>query len=329
MSVIFITGASGFIGRHLAKSLARDGQQVLALIRMSAELGDLAESKVKVFRGDFALEKDLAKIFDEYPVEIVFHLASMVKEAGVPDSLFYQVNVEGTRTLLEVSQKHQIKRLVYVSTTGVLGDVDAVPAPADAPYKPVDIYQKTKTEAEKLVLEYGKKGFFEVVVGRPGAVYGPGDKRFLKIFKMINQGIFVMLGPGENYLHPVYVSDLAEGLKLCATVAGINGRIYNLAGRRFFKVKEWIAAISRALGKKTLPWRLPLGPVLWASDIFEWFGKKFHFEPPIFRRRIEFFVKNRAFNISSAVEDLGFKPEVELEEGLKKTVAWYRDNKWL
>jgi nucleoside-diphosphate-sugar epimerase len=329
MSNYFVSGASGFIGRHLVRSLLADGGSVFILVRPLAEVADLEAKGAVVFRGDFTKIGDLEKFFPGLKIDVVFHLAALVKEAGVPDSLFYRVNVEGTKNLLKIAKKYGVGRFVQVSTTGVLGDVDQIPAPVDAPYKPVDIYQKTKTEAEVIVRQFGYDNNLEVVIARPGAVYGPGDRRFLKLFKMVNRGFFAMLGRGQNYLHPVYIDDLVAGLKLCGTVPGIGGRIYHLAGLKYVTVKEWTEAIAAALNKKIRPLHLPLGPILLAADIFEWLGKTFRFEPPIFRRRIEFFVKNRAFDISVAVAELGYFPGVTLKEGLKKTVSWYRQNKWL
>lgn len=329
MTGYLVTGASGFIGRHLTAALLADGEKVFVLVRPEAEVEDLGSSGAQIFRGDFTREKDLEPIFQIGNIEIVFHLAAIMKEAGVSNQFFYEVNVAATRRLLELAKKYGVKRFVYVSTTGVLGDVEKIPADENEPCRATDIYQKTKAEAEKLVLEFGKNEGIEVVVARPGAVYGPGDKRFLKLFQLIKKHLFVMLGTGRNFIHPVYITDVVDGLKLCARVPGISGQIYHLAGSRYVTVNEFADNIAAAIGVKILPFKLPLGPVLFLSDIFEWLGKIFHFELPIFRRKMEFFVKNRAFAITAAIKGLGYTPKVGLVRGLELTVKWYREKKWL
>src|SRR5690606_17214030 len=181
-------------------------------------------------------------------VEVVYHIAATYREAGQPDAAYRAINVEGTRHLLEASRAGGARRLVHCSTGGVHGHIADPPANEDAPFNPGDVYQETKLEAEQLARAYSVETGFDVVVARPIGIYGPGDTRFLKMFRGLKRGRFPMLGAGRVFYHLTFIDDLVEGFRLCGTVPGARGRTYILAGPRYTTLAELVALVARDLG---------------------------------------------------------------------------------
>ena len=252
----------------------------------------------------------------------VFHIAALYREAKHADRVYRAVNVTGTRHLLSAAARHDVERFVHCSTVGVHGDVDRLPADEDAPFNPGDIYQETKLEAELLVkqaLEAGLPG----TIFRPVGIYGPGDLRFLKLFKAIHIGRFRMFGDGEVAYHLTYVSDLVQGILLCGQHPAALGEAFILAGPRYTSINELVGLVAAALDRAPPKGRLPLAPLLAAAWLCEGICRPLGIDPPLHRRRCDFFHKSRGFTFDKASRLLGYRPEVDLAEGLRRTAAWY------
>ena len=123
-------------------------------------------------------------------------------------------------------------RLVHCSTVGVHGDIEHPPANEDAPLRPGDVYQRTKVEGERIAREAAARTGLPVTIARPSGIYGPGDRRLLKLFKGVARGRFVVLGSGDIFYHLTYIDDLVEGFRLCGEVPAAANRTYILAGGR-------------------------------------------------------------------------------------------------
>lgn len=257
-------------------------------------------------------------------VETIYHIAATYREAGQPDRAYRDVNVAGSLNVVRGARSHGVRRVVHCSTGGVHGHVDAPPANEDAPFKPGDIYQETKVEAERAVRDEARPDGPELVIARPIGIYGPGDMRFLKMFRGISRGRFPMLGSGEVFYHLTYIDDLCEGFRLCGEVPAAAGRTYLLAGPRYTTLNELVALIAGEL--KTTPPRLhlPVWPVWLAGAVCEALCVPLRIQPPLYRRRVEFYTKSRAFDTTRARTELGFEPVVDLPEGIRRTIAWYR-----
>lgn len=322
-----ITGGTGFVGRHLAASLLSRGGRVRILTR--SEAGRVAEPLpgAEYVHGDLGGDSSLGQALAG--VEKAFHLASFVREAAPADEEFRRVNVLGTERLARAAAAAGVSRFVHVSTTGVHGNVEDPPADEDAPIRAADIYQKTKWEGEEALRLVSKETGLPITIIRPAGVYGPGDARLLKLFRLVQKGRFVMLGDGTTLFHPVHVSDLVRGILLAAESERAVGRTYIVAGERPVKLAELVERIAAALGVQAPRLRFPAGPVLVLAGVVERVCRPFGIEPPLFRRRVEFFTKNRAFSWKRAAEEIGYRPEVSLEDGLAGTVAWYREKGWL
>jgi nucleoside-diphosphate-sugar epimerase len=321
-----VTGATGFTGGHLAATLARRGTAVRALVRARSrgrfEASAAAAAGVVACDGDLASADALARACDG--VDVVYHIAATYREAGQPDAAYRSVNVDGTRHLLDAARARGVRRVVHCSTGGVHGHIAHPPANEDAPFNPGDVYQQTKLDAEILARTYGQTHGLDVVVARPIGIHGPGDTRFLKMFRGLARGRFPMLGSGQAFYHLTYIDDLVEGFRLCGEIPAAAGRTYILAGERYTTLKELVALVAEELGVAP-PWlRLPVWPVWLAGLACELVCVPLRIEPPLYRRRVDFYTKSRAFDTTRARTELGFAPKVDLEEGIKRTAEWYR-----
>jgi nucleoside-diphosphate-sugar epimerase len=259
-------------------------------------------------------------------VGTIYHLAAAYREASHREEGYRQINVGATRNLLEAAAVSGVDRFVHCSTVGVHGHIANPPAQESAAFAPADAYQRTKLEAELLALTYGRERGIPVTVARPTAIYGPGDQRLLKMFRMIAKGTFVMLGSRDIYYHMVYVDDLVDGLQLLATHPGAVGEAFILGGEGYYPLKTIAGKIAGLLGVRA-PWlRLPARPFQLAGSLCEAICLPLGLEPPIYRRRVDFFTKSRAFSIEKARRMLGYSPRVTLDSGLRQTLDWYVSN---
>lgn len=328
---VLVTGATGFTGGHLAARLAREGHAVRALVRPSSTArfaaSAAAAAGVEMAAGDLIDRRAVREAVEG--AEVVYHVAATYRQAGQPASAYRAINVGGTRHVLEAARDAKVRRVVHCSTGGVHGHVAQPPADEDAPFNPGDIYQATKLEAEVLARAFGRAHDLEVVVARPIGIYGPGDTRFLKMFRGIARGRFPILGSGEVFYHLTYIDDLIEGLRLCGEHPAAAGRTYLLAGPEYTTLNELATAIAAELGVAPPRWRLPVWPFWTAGLLCELVCVPLRVEPPIYRRRVEFYTKSRAFDISRAHAELGYQPAVGLRDGIRRTIAWYRQQRLL
>lgn len=282
---------------------------------------------VRLVEGDLADTRALAMLVEG--VDAVLHLAAVYRTAGHPDSYYRDVNVGGTERLLEAAARAGVRRFVHTSTVGVHGHVTRPPADETAPFAPGDVYQATKAEAEALALEFHRRRGLAVAVVRPGAIYGPRETRLLKLFRAIARGRYAVVGSGRSFYHPVYIDDLVQGFLLALERPEAVGQAFIVAGPRYVTQTELAALIARATGGRVLPFRVPAAPLLVAGALVEALCVPFGIEPPLHRRRVEFWVKSRAFTVDKARRLLGYAPRVDLEEGIARAVASYRGAGWL
>ena len=325
MGKVLVTGATGFAGSHLAQRLLQDGHEVRVFIRPGRDVSDLELLGAQIAHGDLVDRESVNQAMDG--IETVYHIAALFRKAGLPDSAYWAVNCHGTVNLLKAAQENSVNRFLHCSTVGVLGHIEDPPADETRPYHPGDIYQTTKCEGEKAVLAFHRdRGLPETVV-RPAGIYGPGDRRWLKLFKPIARRMFAMLGSGETLIHMIYISDLVDAFVLAANNPNAVGRVYIAGGERYVTLNELASTIAGAVGVSDSFLHIPFTPVRVMSGIVEDVCKIIHMEPPIYRRRVDFFAHDRAFDITRAQTELGYAPKVSLEEGIRRTADWYKGQK--
>jgi nucleoside-diphosphate-sugar epimerase len=317
---VLVTGATGFLGNHLAHTLAAAGHSVRVLVRPSKRAQRLADAGIEIFEGELTNEGHVERATKDCAA--VYHLAAAFRNVAYSDDHYWQVNVGGTLNVLAAARAHGCERVVHCSTGGVHGHIDAPPADETYRFKPGDVYQRTKLEAE-LAATAAAKGGMPVSIVRPGAIYGEGDMRFLRLFRAIQQRRFAMVGSGHTRLHMVYVDDMVRGLMLAGSHPKAPGETFLIAGAEAPTLNEIAESVADAIGARRPRLHVPVWPVYAAAVLCEAISARLGVEPPLHRRRVGFFTHHREFDITKARRLLSYEPRVPLREGLRRTAAWY------
>ena len=317
---VLVTGATGFTGKNLAHALAAAGHSVRALVRPSKHVRALADAGIDVFEGQLTSAEDVHEA--AIGCSRIYHLAAAFRNVAHSDDHYWRVNVGGTLNVLVAARAHGCERLVHCSTGGVHGHIERPPADETYRFKPGDVYQKTKLEAE-LAVAAAADGGVPVSIVRPGAIYGEGDTRFLRLFRAIQRRRFAMVGSGRTRLHMVHIDDLVHGLMLAGSHPNARGETFLIAGPEAPTLNELVACVADVMGAPRPTVRVPVWPVQAMAYLCEVFCARLGIEPPLHRRRVGFFTHHREFSITKARRVISYEPRVKLAEGLRRTAAWY------
>jgi nucleoside-diphosphate-sugar epimerase len=327
-----VTGSAGFIGGHLFRRLVDLGLDVIGTVRFPEEADILRERGYRVEVLDLGGDGPWEELLEG--VDVVFNLAARFQEVLGDEHEYEAVNNVGAVRLARAAERAGVKRFVQCSTVGVYGDVREIPATEKTPFNPMDLYHRSKLRGERELLEIaarlGPDGMI-VTVNRPAMVYGPTDRRMLKLFRLIARRRFAMIGSGEVLAHPGYIEDQTESFLLSAVAPreAVHGEAFNIASDRPVTLDELTRLIARELNAHLPGWRVPLGPVWLAALACEGVCRPLGVRPPLFRRRVGFFMHNRAFDYAKAQRGLGYVSQWTHEEGVRETIAWYREVGWL
>jgi nucleoside-diphosphate-sugar epimerase len=324
---LLVTGGTGFIGSHLAEQGRRLGAEVVVLgladrpeERANVEL--LRRQGVQVVPGSIT-DPDLCGQALRGATH-VFHLAVAMREGAKSDQFFESVNLDGTLRLLEASVEAGVRRFVYCSTIGIYGHRAPGITRESSPLAPGNVYERTKVAAERLVRELGAKRSLPYTILRPADVYGPRDHRLLKLFKGVSGGRFPFFGSGEGRRHMIYVDDVVSGFfRACERDAAL-GESFILAGPKACTLRDLVAEVQAATGSRRYGIRLPLKPMLGLAAVVEDASRALGVEPPIYRRRMDFFWSDSEFDTTHARRALDWAPLVDLPEGIRRTLEDYR-----
>jgi nucleoside-diphosphate-sugar epimerase len=324
LDVHLVTGATGFIGSALVRALVARGKSVRALVRPSSDLSRLDGLDVEIVRGDVLEPESPVGALDG--VRFVYHLAGKLGQFGVPESAYHRLHVEGTLNVLRACAGREVERCVYGSSPGMLGALAPGDPPHDegAPHRPTGAYERSKSAAEGAALPLAEQFGVPLVIARPEFVYGPGDTHVLGLFRAIQNGTFFFFGAGDCLCHPTYIEDVVAGLLACASPRARPLEAYHLAGPQPATIREWATAIAAALEVRPPRLHLPAPLVragAWGAELA---GRLTGIRPPLTREGVRFFTESRAFSIVKAARELGWTPQVGIEEGTRRAVAWYR-----
>lgn len=324
--MLLITGATGFIGSRMAQRLHVQAVDLVLLGRLRNDVErqraeTLASLGLEVSDVDLT-SADLSGYVDG--VDLVIHLAAAQHEANQPESYFEKINVGGTRRLLESSIAANVRRFVYGSTIGVYGQALDGEISERSRVAPDNHYGRTKLAAEQLVRQHGQQ--LEVAIARISETYGPGDYRLLKLFSGIKKGVFFLIGSGENQHQLVFVDDLVDGLYELGTNPATAGQTVVLAGDEIVSTRAMCEHIAGAVNGRLRPFRLPLLPFTIAAVAMEQTLGRAGIQPPLHRRRLDFFKKSFYFSPAERNRLLKWRPAITFEEGTKRAAQWYRDN---
>jgi dihydroflavonol-4-reductase len=325
---ILLTGGSGFIGCQLAQAATRLGHRVTVTAALN---NDVERERCEVLRQagiavvPVRLEETakLARALENQ--DAVIHLAAAQHEAREPESYFHAINVAGTRNLIELAIQAGVRRFVHGSTIGVYGGASGSGVLDEtSALAPDNAYGRTKAQAEAVVREYA--GRIETCIVRISETYGVGDMRLLKLFRAIAHGRYFTLGDGQNAHQLIYVDDLVQGLLAAASAPAAAGATIVLAGAQTVTTDEMVIAIRRALGKADCDagLHLPLWPFDIAAFLMEKILSPLGIEPPLHRRRLDFFRKSFRFSTATAERLLGIRAATSFADGARLTGEWYR-----
>jgi len=324
---LLVTGGTGFIGSHLAEEGRRRGADVVVLgltgrPEEQANAALLSRMGAEVLSGSIT-DAELCRRAARGATHI-FHLAVAMREGGKGDEFFESINLDGTRHLLEAASLQRVERFVYCSTIGIYGHKAPGITREDSPLAPGNIYERTKVSAELLVRDFAERCGVPSVILRPADVYGPRDQRLLKLFKGVSRGRFPLFGSGKGRRHMVYVDDVVSAFfKACERDEAL-GEGLIVAGPSACTLRELLDEIAHATGSRHYGVRLPLAPMLALAAAVEDVSAALGIDPPIYRRRMDFFHSDSEFDTSRARRVLDWEPKVDLREGIRRTFEDYR-----
>lgn len=325
---VLVTGATGFTGRNLVKKLAEAGLKIAAVARKSSDISPLDGLPITWFRGE---------VYDQGLIgeaargqRYIFHVAAAFRDAKSSYQDYWNVHVQSTRLLAEAAAANpDFRRLIQVSTIGVHGHIAQPPADESAPFAPDDDYQRTKLEAELWLKDFASANNLDHTVIRPCGIYGPGEKRFLKLFKMATGPFFPLLGQGKCLVHLVHVDDLTNAMIIAATHPAARGQAFIAGANEAIATADIAGIVARHFHVKNRVIRLPITPFFWAGALCEAICKPLRIEPPIYRRRVAFYAKDRSFSVVKMRDLLGYQPRHDNGSGLIATADWYVEKGWM
>lgn len=327
--IVLVTGSTGFTGREVTKKLVAAGAQVRAIVRLSSKLDDLENLGITWFKGD-VFDSELINKATE-GVNYIVHMAAAFREVKADDAGYARVHVESTQLLAKaVLGKPEFECFVHVSTVGVHGHIEIDRADEEYRFSPGDGYQRTKLDGELWIREFGDKNNLPYSVIRPGPIYGPGDMRLLKVFKMAASGYLPILGKGKCIYHLVHVDDLSNTILLSGITPAARSEVLISACDNPIPLEDMCAIIADKIGKKkprTI--RLPILPFYIASDVCKFICTPLGIAPPIYRRRVDFYTKDRKFDNSKIKRVLDYEFKFNNDLGLENTANWYVENNLL
>jgi nucleoside-diphosphate-sugar epimerase len=321
MGKILITGTGGFIGNHLSNFLAEKGYDVVGVdIRYSEGAFREQHQNFIPVAGDFRNWEQMKECLAG--VDLVIHLAAAHLRINLDPKAYWDINVHSLRPFLELCKENGVQRFVHVSSVGIYGNLEKLPADEQTPCNPQSIYGETKLAGEIEVMKFSKETGFPVVILRPAWVYGPFCPRTLKLYKALRKKRFIWIGNGENFRHPLYISDMLSAFMLAMESQSAPGETFIIGGNGAINTKEMVETFCSVFGFPEPKTKLPLSLGRMIASGSELFFNLAGKEPPFSNRSLEFFCTNNSFNISKAKNQLGFAPRHSFKDGLKETKAW-------
>lgn len=325
-----ITGATGFIGPWLIKRLVSEGHSCRCLVRSTAKAESISDlSHVELVEGNLTDKNSLKNIAAN--MDGLFHMATLghVHNFKAPESMFEDVNVTGTKNIIDEAVKAGIKKIVHCSSVAAMGICNDVPATEESECKPHHPYGLSKLHAEEMLRKLSEKMGLPVVIIRFSMVYGPGDWRdMLRIARFVKRRFIPKIGNRSKLTPLIHVNDAVDGLIL-AMEKGRQGETYLLTNKNSEPFDRVLKIIQNALDINVITLPVPEWFALTAASGIETLCKLFGKAPFVTRKNIESTLADRVFSIEKAQRELGFNPCVDPEKGLRDTVLWYKENGWI
>lgn len=320
---VLVTGATGFIGRNLVKRLVDEGREVRCLVRKSSNLNLLENLRIDFVYGDI-LDIDSLRIATK-GVSVIYHLSGAVFSRRSRD--YHRINVLGTRNLLKASKINSLNKFILVSSITAVGpqkerhillDEDTVP-------NPIPPYGKSKYGSERIAVRYFRRYNLPLAIVRPPLIYGPGQSNDMTdIFRKIDKGLFRIVGNGEAITSLCYIDNLIDGLLLVEGDKNSIGKLYFISDNKHYTFKEIAQTIAKELNVKLPDYKIPKFIADFSGHLYK-LSHNFLGITSITLYSIKLMTLDFACDISKARKELSYHPKIDFEEGIKRTVAWYKN----
>ena len=321
---VLITGGTGLVGQHLVRALQQRGDTVRVLVLPTENTSWLEERGVKIYRGNICTPSTLTAPMRN--VDTVFHLAAM-QGLWVPITEYHKVNVTGTENVCRAVLASGARRLVHVSSWTIYGMARGKPLTEDIPPAPWnDPYWITKAQGDLLVQKMITKDHLPAAIIRPGTIFGAGDRlNFGRIAEKLCSGKGLIIGSGRNALPLVYVTDVVQGLLLCADRDQAQGQAYNITNDQPLTQEEFLSAIAQALAVAPPRRHIPYSAAYAIAFLAERAASIMRSGHPIVTRHgVILYGTDNRHSIEKARTELGYVPKVGIREGVELACTWYQ-----
>ncbi|HEY0756620.1 MAG TPA: NAD-dependent epimerase/dehydratase family protein [Ktedonobacteraceae bacterium] len=319
-----ITGGTGLVGHHLVAALQQRGDTIRALVLPNEDASWLEERGVAIYRGDVCDSASL--IAPSKGVDTVFHMAAM-QGVWLPIEKYYAVNVTGTENVCRAALAAGVRRIVHVSSWTIYGmSRGHILTEKDPPAPWKDPYWVTKAQGDLLIQRMVAEEHLPAVQIRPGTIFGVGDRlNFGRIAEKLLNNKGIVIGSGRNALPLIYVTDVVQGLLLCADLPQAEGQAYNITNDQQLTQGEFLASIAQELGAPSPRRHIPYAAayaVAYAAERATGLMRLKH--PLVTRHGVTLFGTSNRHSIDKARTELGFVPQVSIKEGIRLAAMWYQ-----
>ena len=330
MTCCLVTGATGFVGSHIAERCVESGLTVRALVRPTSDTALLREWGVTLVEGDLFDVGALAQGMDG--ADYVFHAAAKVGDWGSIDA-FRRVNVDGLAVVLDAACQARPQRFIHISSLGVYrnghhyGTDETV-----SPTRGADEYTNTKIKGERMVMAAHAERGLPVTVFRPGFIYGPRDRNVLpRLLDALRKQRIMWLGDGTQKANSIYVENLVDAIFLALDKPESVGQVYNVTDAQGIDKREFITTVAREAGFHVPRRGVPLWVGVVFAEVFEALYRLARSEeaPILNKARVKFLGLNLDFSCEKACRQLGYAPRVEFHQAIHQSVEWFRHNGYL
>jgi nucleoside-diphosphate-sugar epimerase len=324
-----ITGATGFIGSHLAEHLHEKGYELRALIRPSSDTRYLKHLPIEYVTASFSDPASLAAAVEG--VDVIYHVAGVV--ASKDREGFFRGNQVATANLLDAAIEHNpgLTRFVHVSSQAACGPSPSPDAPVDetAPLRPITTYGESKAAAEREVI--ARMDRIPATIVRPPAVYGPRDVGVYTFFQVVKRGLAPLIGFDRKLVSLVHVHDLVRGFVMAGETPAAAGETYFVSSERFYDWKEVGEITARVMGRRRPLYLNVPHPLIFGVAAINGFMGRFMKKPPIldYEKGRDITQGYWTCRVDKAMAEIGYRESLSIEEGIRITVEWYRQHGWL
>lgn len=324
---VLITGATGFIGSHLTEELHKKRYQIRCLVRKASNLEWIKHLPIEYVESDYFNPESLKQAVRD--VDYIYHSAGVTKAKTKAE--YFRGNQIATKYLLQAVRDFNpnIKRFIHVSSQAAVGpSLNGIPIDENTRFRPITTYGISKMEAEKECLKHMDQ--LPITIVRPPAVYGPRDRDIFEFFSTLSKGLQPMIGFKDTYVSLIHVKDLVAGIILAGENPRGVGQTYFISSERYYNWKDIGGLSAPILNKKVLRIRIPK-PVMYLISAAAEFFSLFSSKPALLNLEKARDIVQEAWtcSIEKAKRELGFKESLNIEEGIRDTVRWYREHGWL